>query len=71
MRPDDLRNRRVPGIDPDSIQSVRVEEGESVLEFFRTDDDTWQLAAPLRAPADADAIQSLIRSWANVRLAAF
>jgi hypothetical protein len=71
VRPDDLRDRRVPGINPDSIQSVRIEEGESVLEFSRATDDTWQIAAPLRAPADADAIQSLIRSWANVRLADF
>lgn len=71
VRPDDLRDRRIPGLDPDSIQSIRIEEAETVLEFFRELDGSWQLAAPLRAPANADAIQALLRSWADVRLSAF
>ena len=71
IRPDDLRNRRVPGTDPDSIQSVRVEEKEVVLEFYRNGDDFWELSAPLRAPADAEAIQALLQSWSDVRLAGF
>lgn len=71
VRPDDLRDRRLPGIDPDAIRSVRVEEAEAILEFSRDDDGRWQLGVPIRAPADAEAIQSLLRSWTDVRLSAF
>ena len=71
VRPDDLRDRRLPGLEPDAIQRVRVEEGESVLEFFRDENDLWQLAAPVRAPADAEAIEAMLRAWADVRLTAF
>ncbi len=71
VRPDDLRDRRLPGIDPEAIQSIRIEEAESVLEFSRDNNDVWQLIAPIRAPADLEAIQALIRSWSDVRLASF
>jgi hypothetical protein len=71
FRPDDLRDRRIPGIDPDSIQKVRIEEAETGLEFFRNGNGTWQLTTPLCAPADADSIQALLRFWADVRLTAF
>jgi hypothetical protein len=71
VRPDDLRDRRLPGLDPDTIGRVLVEEGESRLEFFRDDMGAWQLAAPLRAPADGEAIEALLRSWSDVRMVAF
>ena len=71
VRPDDLRDRRIPGLDPDSIRRVRVEEAEAVLEFYQEDGAEWQLAAPLRAPADPEVIDKLLRSWADVRLVAF
>ena len=71
VRPDDLRDRRLPGLEPDAIRRVRAEEGESVLEFFRDENDLWQLAAPVRAPADAEAIEAMLRAWADVRLTAF
>ncbi len=71
VRPDDLRDRRIPGTDPDFIQGVRIEEDESVLEFTRASNGTWQLIAPLRTPAEPDAILALLRSWADVRLIAF
>lgn len=70
-RPDDLRNRHVPGIDPNSIQSVRIEEAEGGLDFSRNSNGVWQLDAPFQVPADADAIESLLRSWADVRLSDF
>ncbi len=69
--PEDLRDRRIPGLDPGSIQRVRIEEAEHTLEFFRDDDGGWQLSAPLRVPADAEAIRSLLQSWTDVRLTAF
>ena len=71
VRPDDLRNRRVPGTDPGAIQGVRIEEQETVLEFSRNGDDFWELTAPLRAPADGEAIQTLLQSWSDVRLGDF
>lgn len=71
VRPDELRDRRIPGIDPDSIRSVRIEEAESALEFIRGEDDVWQIAYPVWADGDGDAILSLLRSWNDVRLSAF
>ena len=71
VRPDDLRDRRLPGIDPEAIQGIRIEEAESVLEVSRDDNDVWQLLAPIRAPADPEAIHALIRSWSDVRLSSF
>ena len=71
IRPDTLRDRRIPGMDPESIQRVRVEESETVLEFIRDSEDHWQIEAPLRAPADDKAIQALLHSWTKVRLTDF
>lgn len=71
VRPDELRDRRLPGIEPDTVGRVRIEENETVLEFFRDENDVWQLAAPIQAPADPDRIRELFRTWADVRLTAF
>ena len=71
VAPDDLRDRRLPGLDPDQLGGLRVEAGETALEFRQDDDGTWRIVAPLRAPADADAVRDLLRSWADVRLVAF
>lgn len=70
VAPDDLRDRRLPGLDPDELRGLRVAAGETVLEF-RQDDGAWRISAPLRAPADADAVRDLLRSWADVRLGTF
>lgn len=71
VRPDDLRDRRLPGIDADTIGRVLIEEDEARLEFFRDDMGAWHLAAPLRALADTEAIETLLRSWSDVRMVAF
>ena len=71
VRPDDFRDRRIPGTDPGAIARVRIEEGESSLEFARDPDGSWQLVSPVRAPADSAAIDDLLRSWTDVRLTAF
>ena len=68
VRPDDLRDRRLPGTDVDALQEIRVADGEAILEFVRDTNDAWQIAAPIRAPADAEALQALVKSWADVRL---
>ncbi len=71
VRPDDLRDRRLPGIDPATIGRVSIEEGELRLEFFRDDMGGWHLAEPVRAPADTEAVETLLRSWSDVRMVAF
>jgi hypothetical protein len=71
VAPDDLRDRRLPGLDPDELRGLRVVAGETVLEFRQDDAGAWRIAAPLRAPADADAVRGLLRSWADVRLGTF
>ncbi len=70
VAPDELRDRRLPGLDPDELRGLRVEAGETALEF-RQDDGAWRIVAPLRAPAEAEAVRDLLRSWADVRLGAF
>ncbi len=71
VRPDDLRDRRIPGLDPESIQVLRIESPEATLELRQDADDTWQITAPLRAPGSADAIRDLLRTWNSARLADF
>ena len=71
VQPDDLRDRRLPGIDPDDVREIRIEAGEIALELRQDDDGSWQIAAPVRAPGDAETIRALLRSWADVRLSAF
>lgn len=71
VKPEDLRDRHLPGLAPEAIQRVRIEEPERVLEFFRGDEGSWRLVAPMQAPASSEAIQNLLRSWAEVRLTAF
>lgn len=70
VAPDDLRDRRLPGLDPDNLRGLRVAAGETVLEF-RQDDGAWRIVAPLRAPADAETVRGLVRSWTDIRLGAF
>ncbi|MGD9612241.1 MAG: DUF4340 domain-containing protein [Kiritimatiellia bacterium] len=71
VAPEDLRDRRLPGLDPDKLGGLRIEAGETVLDFRQDDAGAWRIAAPIRAPADADAVRALLRSWADVRLVAF
>lgn len=71
VRPDDLRDRRIPGTDPNAVDRVRIAEGETVLEFARAGGEAWQLVSPVRAAAESSAIDELLRLWANVRLTAF
>ncbi|HQQ61125.1 MAG TPA: DUF4340 domain-containing protein [Kiritimatiellia bacterium] len=71
VRPDDLRDRRVPGLEPAAMVRVRIDEAEHALEFHRETNGTWQLVAPMRAPAESAAIEALLHSWAEVRLTSF
>lgn len=71
IRPDSLRDRRIPGIGPETIRRIRIDEAEQLLEFSRDEDDLWHIEAPLRAPAEPEAIQTLLHSWSEVRLSDF
>jgi len=71
IRPDTLRDRRIPGMDPENIQRIRIEEEETLLEFRRDENDQWHIEAPLRARADFEAVQALLQSWTEVRLSDF
>ena len=71
VRPDDLRDRRIPGIDPAAIRRLRAEDRESVLELVRDDSDNWRITAPIHAPGNAEAIEQLLNACKDVRLCAF
>ena len=73
VRPDDLRDRRVPGLDaPSDIQRLHIDAPPAPpLEVFRDPDGLWFLSSPLRAPANPDAITALLDAFSSVRLTAF
>lgn len=71
IRPDDLRDRRLPALSLSSVARIRLEEHESVLEFERDAEGRWTMTNPMQAPADDDAVDSLLRAWGDIRLAAF
>lgn len=71
IRPDDLRDRRLPALPLSSVARIRLEEHESVLEFERDAEGRWTMTNPMQAPADDDAVDSLLRAWGDIRLAAF
>jgi len=71
IKPETLRDRRIPGTEPEQVQRVRIEDGETILEFSRDAEDQWQIDVPLRAPADSDAIHDLLQRWTKVRLTDF
>jgi len=71
IKPETLRDRRIPGTEPAQAQRVRIEDGETILEFSRDEEDQWQIVVPMRAPADSDAIHELLQRWTKVRLTDF
>ncbi len=72
VRPDDLRDRRIPGLSlPSRIRGIRAESGDSVLQLERTGNGTWQIERPRRVPADPAAIDALLAGWAAVRVMDF
>lgn len=71
VRPDDLRERRLPPIVPDDIQRIHIEENGQRLELIHDPSTGWQLVTPLQAPANPEAVQQLLRQWADVRLLDF
>lgn len=67
----DVRDRTVFGLDPAAVTRVRIEEGTRVLALMRLDDGRWKLTDPSEAPADAAAVEALIRRLADLRADGF
>lgn len=70
IRPEDLRDRNLPGVMPASVRRLSVEDNGSRLEFARDTGGQWVMTAPWQAPADANMVESFLRAWAGVRLSA-
>ena len=68
VHPEDWRDRRLPGLDADTIARLRLETAAATLELQQDANDTWQIITPLRVAANPVAIQDLLRAWADVRL---
>lgn len=71
VKPDDLRDRRLPPISPEDIQRIQIEDNGNRLEWLHDSSLGWQLTAPLQAPANPEAVQQILRQWTDVRLTAF
>lgn len=71
IRPDDLRDRRLPGFPLQSIQHFRIADGEIGLEFTRDEAGQWRMIAPVQTPADSAAVDALLQSWGDIRIAEF
>lgn len=71
VKPDDLRDRRIPGADPAVLRRVRFEEGNAQLEFQRGGTGDWVLTAPVPIAADPEALAQLWKTWSEVRLLSF
>lgn len=71
VRPDDLRDRRLPSLPPQAIQHFRIADGDAGLEFTRDETGQWLMLAPVQTPADSDAVDALLQSWGDIRIAAF
>ena len=71
IRPDDLRDRRLPNLTPQAVQHFRIADGESCLEFTRDEAGQWLMVAPFQTPADHDAVDALLQSWGDIRIIAF
>lgn len=67
---DRFRDRRLTPLDAPEIHSVRLEMDDQFLALARGEDG-WALVEPLRAPADADRVEALIRSWSGAFIERF
>jgi len=71
---DTFRNRSIfPGA-PADIGFVRLQQGDNLLELERlatSGGEGWRLRAPLRAPADTEAVQALLKRLLELKVATF
>ncbi len=71
---DTFRNRSVFHNAPADIGFIRLQQGDNQLELERlpaSDGAGWRLRAPLRAPADTEAVQALIKRLLELKVTTF
>ena len=75
---DTLRKVSQPALHKARIDRLTLTEGESVIQWALDGDitdadaiDKWRITSPIAYPADADAMDNLLTSVANLRLAAY
>lgn len=64
------RDRRLTPLEPAEIQSIRLEIGDEFLRIAR-EEGVWKIVEPARAPADADTVEALMRSWSGALVERF
>jgi len=70
LPPDNFRDRRVAGIDPDRVRRIEIRHGSTTLELENSGRG-WRITKPLAAPADNEAVAALLKKWSALRLASF
>jgi hypothetical protein len=68
---DDLRSRTLIGFKPDEVQEVVLDSGNGNLLQLKKKGDQWQIAKPRPYPADNNAVQQLLDTVSNARIAEF
>jgi hypothetical protein len=63
----DLRDKSLLTLDPDKVSRVELLKKGQDLEFDRTKDG-WQILKPSASPADASAVNDLVRSLTSARM---
>ena len=66
----ELRNKKILEIAPEDIDSVRIENGKSVLEFQKTGAD-WRVKTPMDLKADGEEITGFLGIIQSARAAEF
>jgi len=67
---ENFRDRRLTALEAPEIHSVRLELDDQSLLLTRSESG-WMLADPVRAPADPDNVEALIRSWSGALIERF
>ncbi len=54
----------LPAVDATAVRGVRVQEGDTIVEFSRSG-DLWRVTAPYQARADQDGVQGIVERLAR------
>ena len=71
IRPEDVRDRRLPLPPLDQVRAIRLQRGESLLSLVRGPGAQWWILEPARWPADEERVESLLRYLGGIRVQAF
>ena len=67
----DLRDRRVLAFDQEDVREIRLARSGEQLVLARSEEDSWQLLAPVEAAADGDEVDDLLGSLNSAKVKAF